>query len=117
MDPSGLRVGTDPVQGLLGKTGEGRPVLWSLLGPGSDGWGMDRADADTQEGLCPVAACGAHVPVSSCSCNKTHGLAGSALEACPLTVRGLEAQAQGANRLGFSQGLSLASCWVLWPLF
>ena len=80
MDASGLRVGTDAVQGLLGKTAEGGPVPWSSLGPASDGWGRDRADADTQEGPCPVAVCGAHVSVSSCSCNKTHSLAGSALE-------------------------------------
>ena len=79
------------MQGLLGKTRGGRPVLCSLLGPGSDGWGKDRAGADTQEGLRPTAACGARVLVSSCSCNKAPGLAGSAPDVCPRTVGGLEA--------------------------
>ena len=118
MGPLGLRVGNFP-RSSAGSPGEdtlGETVLCSLLGPGSDGWGKDRAGADTQEGLCPTAACGAHVLVSSCSCNKTPGLAGSAPDMCPRTVGRLEAQAQGASRLGFSQGFSLAFCWVLWPL-
>ena len=104
------------MHGLLGKTLGGRSVLCSLLGPGSDGWGKGRAGADTQEGLFPRAACGARVLVSSCSCNKAQGLAGSASGVCPLSreagcpsSRGQQVGFLPRPLLGFFLGLVASS--------
>ena len=101
------------MQGLLQKTsGWDVPCFRVSWVPGSEGaW---TGEVQTHGGvICPIALLGAHVLVSSCAVTKRHSLGGSATGNLSSHHLELEAQGQGAGRLGFCCGLSWPSCWVL----